>query len=69
MQTLTFSVSLHDIPSKKGIHEILVICFKKKHETVHFDAYFIPELRVKFLFSFFSCKAQWPISQLLTEAD
>ncbi len=29
MQTLTFSVSLRDIPSKKGIHEILVNCLKK----------------------------------------
>ena len=29
MQTLTFSVSLRDIPSKKGIHKILVNCLKK----------------------------------------
>jgi hypothetical protein len=32
MQTLTFSVSLCDIPSKKGIHEILVNCLKKNIE-------------------------------------
>jgi hypothetical protein len=30
MQTLTFSVSLHDISSKKGNHEYLVNCLKKK---------------------------------------
>ena len=30
MQTLTFSVSLHDIPSKKGNHGYLVNCLKKK---------------------------------------
>jgi hypothetical protein len=32
MQTLTFSMSLHNIPSKKGIHEILVNCLKKNIE-------------------------------------
>ena len=35
MQTLTFSVSLHDIPSKKGIHEISVNCLKKTQDCSH----------------------------------
>ncbi len=34
MQTLTFSVSLHDIPLKKGIHEILVNCLKKNMKLI-----------------------------------
>ena len=53
MQTLIFSVSLCDISLKMGIHQILVFCLKKKNETVHINAYFIPELRVQVNFYFF----------------
>ncbi len=67
MQTLTFSMSLHDIPSKKGIHKILVFCLKKSTKLFALNAYFIPELRVKFYFYFFRVWSQWPIAQWLTQ--
>jgi hypothetical protein len=51
MQTLIFSVSLCDIPSKMGIH--LSLLPQKRHKTVRVNAYFILELRVEVYFYFF----------------
>ena len=66
VQTLTFSMSLSDIPSKKGIHKILVFCLKKGMK-LRVNAYFIPELRVKFYFYFFRLWSLWPIARWLTQ--